>query len=167
MTTTPSTHKSFPTRIELPAETRQKMAVLLNQQLADTFDLYSQTKEAHWNVKGPHFFPLHELYDKLAADLAGQADLIAERATALGGVALGTVRRASGASRLPEYPLDTVGSMPSVEALASRFAVLAASTRSAIDTAAREGDLGTSDLFTEVSRALDKDLWFLEAHRQA
>jgi starvation-inducible DNA-binding protein len=142
------------------------MIALLNQQLADTFDLYSQTKQAHWNIKGAQFFQLHELYDKLAEELEDYVDLIAERVTALGGMALGTVRMSSAASRLPEFPIDVVDSLPTVEALATRYAGLAATTRAAIDASAQQGDVDSSDLFTEVSRGLDKALWFLEAHLQ-
>lgn len=159
--------KAFTTRIDLPSGTREKMIALLNQQLADVFDLYSQTKQAHWNVKGAQFYPLHELFDKLAEILAGFVDMIAERATALGGMAMGTARMAAGASRLPELPLDAVDSLPCVEALAARYASLAATMRGAIDTAAKQGDMDTSDLFTEASREVDKALWFLEAHLQA
>jgi starvation-inducible DNA-binding protein len=143
------------------------MIALLNQQLADTTDLYSQTKQAHWNVKGAQFYQLHELFDKLANELIEYVDLIAERATALGGTALGTVRMAATTSRLPEYPLDVNDSMPTVEVLVTRYANLAATIRAAIDTASSYDDMDTADLFTEVSRGLDKSLWFLEAHLQA
>jgi starvation-inducible DNA-binding protein len=142
------------------------MIALLNQQLADTFDLYSQTKQAHWNVKGAQFFPLHELFEKLAQELADYVDMIAERATALGGLALGTVRMSAANSQLPECELDITDSMPTVEALAERYAALAASTRQAIESAEDQKDADTADLLTEVSRALDKALWFLEAHLQ-
>ncbi len=158
--------KTFSTQNDLPAETRKKMVDLLNRQLADTFDLFSQTKQAHWNVKGAQFYQLHELYDALAAELLAYVDLIAERATALGGAAQGTVRMAAGSARLPEYPAGGIDSLPSVDALAKRFAALAATTRKAIDTAEQAEDMGTADLFTEVSRGLDKSLWFLEAHLQ-
>ena len=158
--------RTFSTRMDLPPGTREMICALLNQQLADTFDLYSQTKQAHWNVKGAQFHQLHELFDKLAAEMEADVDLIAERVTALGGLARGTARMASAASRLSEFPLDTVDSLPSVEAVAARFASLAASTRAAVDAAAEQGDTGTADLFTEISRGLDKALWFLEAHLQ-
>ena len=161
-----TTKKTFSTQIDLTAETRRKVIALLNQQLADTFDLFSQTKQAHWNVKGEEFYQLHKLYDDLAAELLAYVDLIAERATALGGAATGTVRMAAAASRLSEYPAGGIDSMPSVDALAKRYAALAASTREAIDTAEKAEDMGTADLFTEVSRGLDKSLWFLEAHLQ-
>lgn len=155
------------TSIDIPRETRVQMIELLNKQLADTFDLFSQTKQAHWNVKGPQFHQLHELYDELAATLLGFVDTIAERATALGGAATGTVRMASSASRLPEFVTTAVGSMESVKMLVERYAALAESTREAADLAEQAEDMDTNDLFIEVSRELDKSLWFLEAHLQA
>ena len=158
--------KTYKTRIDLPAEVRGQMITALNQQLADTFDLYSQTKQAHWNVRGPEFFQLHELFDKLADEVEGYVDLIAERVTTLGGTALGTARMSAAASRLDEYPLDVSQGLSSVEALAVSYAALAETTREAIEVAASAGDADTADLFTEVSRGLDKSLWFLEAHLQ-
>jgi starvation-inducible DNA-binding protein len=157
---------TYPTRIDVAAGARTTMVALLNQQLADTLDLYTQTKQAHWNVKGMHFIALHELFDKLAGEILSFVDDIAERATALGGIATGTARAAAGASRLPEFPLTGIHGHAALEALADRYALLAASTRKAIETASAAGDADTSDLFTGISRDLDKSLWFLEAHLQ-
>jgi len=154
------------TRNDLSAETRAQIVPLLNQHLADTIDLYSHTKQAHWNVNGPHFFALHELFDKLAAQLEEYVDTIAERTTALGGTALGTARQCAATSRLPEYPSDATTGMQHVEALAMRYAALGATCRLAIDTSSQFGDADTADLFTEISRGLDKFLWFLESHLQ-
>jgi len=156
----------FSTRIDIPRPTRAQMIVLLNQQLADVLDLSSQTKQAHWNVKGAQFLALHELFDTLAAELLVHSDAIAERATALGGLALGTVRMAAANSRLSECDLEVTDGLPTVAELADRYAALAANMRRAIETAEGQGDAGTADLFTGVSRALDKALWFLEAHLQ-
>jgi starvation-inducible DNA-binding protein len=117
-------------------------------------------------VKGPQFFQLHELFDKLAAELLDHVDTIAERSTTLGGTALGTARMAAAKSRLPEYSAETTGGRQSVEALVVRYAELAATTRAAIDRADDLEDVDTADLFTGVSRGLDKSLWFLEAHLQ-
>lgn len=158
--------RTFETRIDMPSDVRARLIDLLNQQLADTFDLFSQAKQAHWNVKGAQFHALHELFDTLAGELAGHVDLIAERVTALGGIALGTARMAARRSRLPEYDLEIIDSQPVVEALAARFAAVAATTRRAVDIAEQQGDTGSADLLTEVSRALDKALWFLDAHNQ-
>ena len=158
--------KTVTTHNDLDQATREQVIQLLNQQLADTFDLFSQTKQAHWNVKGPQFYQLHLLYDTLAEGLQGYVDEIAERATALGGVAMGTARMAAENTRLPEYPPEATDSMESVRCLVDRFANAAASTRRALDEADKAGDADTVDLFTEISRDLDKWLWFLEAHLQ-
>ncbi len=159
--------KSNATRIDIKGKLRDSMVGLLNRQLADTLDLYTQVKQAHWNVKGPHFIALHELFDKLAEDLEAPVDDMAERVTALGGVARGTARVAAGDSRLPEFPLERCDGLKAVALLADHYAALAATTRAAIDAASAEGDADTADLFTGISRALDKNLWFLEAHIQA
>lgn len=158
--------RKIPTRHDLPAEAREQMIELLNAHLADLFDLFSQAKQAHWNVKGPQFFQLHELYDTLAGMLLPHIDAVAERATALGGAATGTVRMAAGATRLEEYAAGPVDSLESVKLLAERYATVAKSAREAIDEAEEAKDMDTSDLFIEVSRDLDKSLWFLEAHVQ-
>lgn len=151
-------------RQDIPAETRERIVGLLNQQLADTLDLFTQVKQAHWNVGGPNFIALHELFDDLAEEVEDFTDTIAERATALAGVALGTARMAAASSRLPEFPAEAIEGRACVEALATRFSALAKTTRAAIDTASELRDADTADVFTEVSRALDKNLWFLEAH---
>ncbi|MCU0476119.1 MAG: DNA starvation/stationary phase protection protein Dps [Anaerolineae bacterium] len=156
----------FPTRNTLPEEIRLVSIGLLNQALADLTDLHSQTKQAHWNVKGMQFIALHELFDDFAETLEEHIDTVAERVTALGGVANGTVRMAAAHTALPELPAVYEGRAV-VEALAERYALAGTSVRSAIDAAGKAGDADTSDLFTGVSRDLDKQLWFLEAHLNA
>jgi len=158
--------KMFETRIDIPQENRTKLVDLLNTRLADISDLYTQAKQAHWNVKGSDFFQLHELYDELAAALLPLIDMIAERATALGGEALGTVRMAASASTLKEFPRDAYASMDSVDALADRYAMMALNLRESADQAEQLEDMDTNDLLIEVSREVDKQLWFLEAHLQ-
>ena len=155
------------TRIDIPEGERKALVDLINARLADTFDLYSQTKQAHWNVKGSDFIALHELFDELAASLVGYVDMIAERATTLGGTAMGTARMAAAASSLEEYPADIFDGKAHVVALADRYGAFAAQLREAIDISEEHGDKDTADLFTEVSRDVDKHLWFLEAHLQA
>ncbi|MCC6313546.1 MAG: DNA starvation/stationary phase protection protein Dps [Thermomicrobiales bacterium] len=157
---------TFKTHNDLPADVRRTMIDLLNQQLADTFDLYSQVKQSHWNVKGAEFMQLHLLFDDLAERVLEFVDSIAERVTALGGKARGTARMAAHNSHLPELPDDINEGMAYVSALVERYGAYAASSRAAIAQSDRVGDLDTADLFTEVSRQTDKDLWFLEAHLQ-
>jgi starvation-inducible DNA-binding protein len=155
-----------PSRIDLPAATREKLIALLNQNLADTLDLLLQAKQAHWNVKGCSFIALHELFDKVAEVAEEGADLLAERVTALAGNAEGTVQVVAQRSRLAAYPLDISQGRDHVQRLADAIAAVAKNVRAAIDEAGKLGDQGTADLFTEISRELDKQLWFVEAHVQ-
>jgi starvation-inducible DNA-binding protein len=154
----------YPTRIDLPADVRISVVEILNQTLAATLDLKTQVKQAHWNVKGMDFYQLHELFDEMATELEGYIDTIAERVTALGATAMGTARIAAAQSILPEYPYDIVDGAEHITALAERYAPYAAHLRSAIDKTGELGDADTADLYTEVSRDIDKRLWFLEAH---
>jgi starvation-inducible DNA-binding protein len=158
--------RTFNTSVKLSESIRQQSIDILNARLADTIDLKTQAKQAHWNVKGPEFFQLHELFDSIATHLDEQADLIAERITALGGTALGTARVAAATSAIPEYDLDAVGGLDHVVALSERLAKAANEFRVDIDRSDDLGDKATSDLFTQITRDADKDLWFLEAHLQ-
>ncbi|MBW4630951.1 MAG: DNA starvation/stationary phase protection protein Dps [Iphinoe sp. HA4291-MV1] len=157
----------YPTRIDIPVEARKQIIAILNQTLAASLDLKTQAKQAHWNVKGNDFFQLHELFDEIATELEEFIDLFAERITALAGYALGTARLAAANSILPEYPLDIDAGLDHVAALADRFAPYAKHLREAINKTTELGDADTADLYTEVSRTIDKQLWFLEAHLQA
>lgn len=164
---TKSKARTFETGVSLTASVRSGMVALLNQQLADTLDLYSQTKQAHWNVKGRDFYQLHLMFDEHAAHALEWVDLLAERVTALGGYATGTVRMSAASSTLPEFPTDITEGMEHVAALVERWSAYANSTREGIDTADEAGDASTADLLTEISRQADMDLWFQQAHLQA
>ena len=152
----------FKTKNDLPEATRVKAVELLNARLADCIDLQTQTKQAHWNVKGPDFIALHELFDKVNEDVEDYVDDIAERAVQLGGVAEGTARMVAKRSSLAEYPAKAVDGRGHVEALSSALAAFGAAARKGIDQA----DQDPADVFTEVSRGIDKWLWFVEAHLQ-
>jgi starvation-inducible DNA-binding protein len=154
----------YDTRNDLPAAVRTPIVKLLNSRLADAIDLSTQAKQAHWNVKGPNFIALHELFDQVAEHIEDHVDTLAERITALGGIALGTIAAVSRTSTLAPYPEDIADGIHHADALSSAVADFGAKVRKAIDEAARAGDADTSDLFTGISREIDKDLWFLEAH---
>jgi starvation-inducible DNA-binding protein len=154
------------TSMGMEQSVREEMAALCNQQLANNFDLYSQTKQAHWNVKGIHFEQFHVLFDKMADGIFAFGDMIAERATALGGTALGTSRMAAAASELPEFPADVFAGEEMIKIVVDRWGQYAVSVRAAISQAEQAGDMDTADLFTEISRETDKLLWFAEAHLQ-
>lgn len=173
--TQPQTHapqhgrgpRTFPTRHALPSDVRDRLVGTLNQNLADAFDLYTQTKHAHWNVKGMAFYPLHLLFDELAETVEKDVDSIAERITALGGFAEGTARMAARASRLPEMPADVTDEWRVVDALVDRYAQAARNVGQAIEEAESLHDKGTADLLTAIVRDLDKALYLLESHTQA
>ena len=156
-----------PTRNDLSTKTRTKVVEVLNARLADAIDLQFQAKQAHWNVKGPNFIALHELFDRIAGELGGHADDMPERVTALGGTAEGTIQAVAGRSKLPVYPLGLTEGRAHLEALAGALARFGKSVRKAIDETGKAGDADTSDLFTGVSRGADKNLWLVEAHLQA
>ena len=157
----------FKTKNDLPDDTRAKVIDLLNARLADAIDLQSQTKQAHWNVKGPNFIALHQLFDRISEDAVENVDEIAERVVQLGGVAEGTVRMAAKRTSLSEYPTNAVDGRSHVEALSSVLAAFGKSVRRAVAEANNLGDLDTAEMFTEISCGLDKWLWLVEAHQQA
>jgi len=155
------------TRIDLPEKNRRKLADLLNARLADAIDLKLAVKHAHWNVKGPRFIALHELFDQIADALDGPTDEVAERITTLGGTADGTLALVARRSSLDPYPAEVIAGTDHLEALATAFGAFARSVRKAITEADKLGDDGTADLLTELSQVADKQLWLLEAHQQA
>jgi starvation-inducible DNA-binding protein len=165
--TTAEAPTMYETENDLPKNTRASLNELINQRLADAIDLQAQLKQAHWNVKGPHFIGLHELFDEIAEEVEKYVDMIAERVVQLGGIAQGTVRVAASRSRLDEYPLDIADGMAHVEAVARALSTFGREARMTIDETAAFDDADTADIFTEVSRGIDKWLWFVEAHTQA
>lgn len=154
------------TRNTLPDNTRKVMIELLNARLLDTISMRMALKQAHWNVKGPSFIALHEMFDQMQGRFAQFVDDIAERSVALGGVVNGTVEGVAEAAKLEPYPAGIIAQKEHLEALAARFAAFGQLAREAIDIADEAGDKDTADLFTAVSRQTDMDLWFVEAHLQ-
>jgi len=91
-------------------------------------------------------------------------DLLAERVVQLGGTAEGTVQITVKRTKLREYPLSIAGERDHVEALSAALAAYGKSIRHAIDQTDELGDKDTADIFTEISRGVDKYLWLVEAH---
>lgn len=157
---------AFPTRIDLDDQTRAKLVKGLNTAMASTADLRTQVKQAHWNLKGAQFIARHELFDDLADHLTEWTDNLAERATTLGGYAEGTARMVAENTVLPEYDLDAVDGRSHVQALADQYGRYCAHVRKLIAASGDMGDSITEDLFIEIGRQAEMDLWFLEAHLQ-
>lgn len=162
-----ATPKMYETENDISRQRRLELNALMNQRLADAVDLQLQMKQAHWNVKGPHFIGLHELFDQIDEAVESYVDLIAERIVQLGGIAEGTVRVAAARSRLEEYPLTIADGQAHVEAVSKALSTFGHEARKTIDQADELNDADTADIFTEISRGIDKWLWFVEAHSQA
>jgi starvation-inducible DNA-binding protein len=157
----------YKTGNDIDPERRTELNLLMNQRLASAVDLQMQLKQAHWNVKGPNFIGLHELFDKIDESVEDYVDQIAERIVQLGGIAEGTVRVSAARSRLGEYPLSIADGAAHVNAVGTALSTFGEEARGTIDEANALEDADTADLFTEISRGIDKWLWFVEAHAQA
>src|SRR5881628_2883955 len=162
----PAVTKLYPTKNDLPEATRTEVITLLNQRLADGIDLQTQCKQAHWNVKGPAFIALHKLFDEINEDVEDYVDLIAERIVQLGGVAEGTVGVVADRSTLVDYPLGLSTGAEHVAALSDALAMFGRTVRVGIDEMNDLQDADSADILTEISRGVDKWLWFVEAHQQ-
>jgi len=156
----------YATKNDLAESTRTEVIALFNQRLADCIDLQTQCKQAHWNVKGPSFIGLHKLFDDVNEDVEQYVDLIAERIVQLGGIAEGTVGAVEGRSSLPDYPLALSNGAEHVAALSDALAAFGRTVRIGIAEMDELEDADSADLLTDVSRGIDKWLWFVEAHQQ-
>jgi starvation-inducible DNA-binding protein len=154
------------THNDTPSNAKQVSMELLNARLADGIDLALMVKQAHWNLKGPQFIGVHLMLDGFRDQLDDLNDKMAERITQLGGTATGTTQSVGRATSLEPYPIDIYAVKDHLVALLDRWGKVAGGVRTAIDETDDAGDMGTADLFTEASRALDKMMWFIEAHVQ-
>jgi starvation-inducible DNA-binding protein len=159
--------KLFATKNDLPEDKRVEVIALLNQRLAESIDLQTQCKQAHWNVKGPAFIGLHKLFDDVNEDVENYVDLIAERVVQLGGVAEGTIGAAEARSKLPDYPIGIATGPEHVAALSDALSAFGRAARITIEEMNELEDADSADMLTEISRGVDKWLWFVEAHQQA
>lgn len=157
---------SHATRNATPSNAKKIAIETLSKRLADGIDLALDVKQAHWNLKGPQFIGIHEMLDGFRDVLDDFNDKVAERITQLGGTAHGTAVSVAADSSLNPYPLDTYNIADHLAALIDRYSAYANAVRKNIDDTDEAGDAGTADLFTEISRGVDKQLWFLEAHVQ-
>jgi starvation-inducible DNA-binding protein len=154
----------YETRNDLSEATREKVIGLLGPRLAGAIDLRYQAKQAHWNVKGPNFIALHKLFDDVSEACEEYIDIIAERIVQLGGVAEGTIQQAVKRTPLRPYTLGAADGSEHVVALADALSAFGKGAREGISLCAEQGDHDSADLFTKVSRGIDKQLWFVEAH---
>jgi starvation-inducible DNA-binding protein len=151
----------------LHEQQQARLIELLNRSLADAIDLQLQSRQAYWNVKGPHFMALRELFDKVAQGVEEYANLIAEHIVQLGGMAEGTAHAVARRSSLDEYLLATIDGNGHIVALSTTLIAFGKHARYASAQATELQDTDTAAIFTEIARGIDKWLWFVEAHLQA
>ncbi len=156
-----------PTHQTIPHHIRGQIVELLQTRVSEGIDLTYQVKQAHWNVRGPRFFSLHKLFDKTYEHLQDNVDTIAERLVQLGGIAQGTIRSAVKISKLPDYPVGYITEDEHIELVSRGLANFSQTLRDDIERFAEWEDPGSADVLTEVIRAVDKDLWMVEAHRKS
>jgi len=155
-----------PTKNDLPQSIRVQSINCLNLTLATCSDLKSHAKQAHWMVKGKDYFQLHTLFDELAGELDNYIDTLAERIAALGGTVNGTNRQSAQNSILPDYPTALTSGEDHLSTLSTHYAIFGKHLRDHISIMESIGDLGSMDIYTELSLLIDKRLWFLESHLQ-
>jgi len=159
----PERPKLVTSAIEMKSTHRENLVLILNQTLADLTDLKTHAKQAHWNVQGENFVTYHKLFDKIANEVDGFIDIVAERCAQIGGYVNGRLSDASKNSTLPKFPDGIVKDRQCLEAVLSSVSYMAKSCRDGIEYAEDNGDYATSDMYIDITRALDKLLWMLNA----
>lgn len=153
----------MPSRNDLNDNAKKTSVEVLGGVLADSIDLYNMTRHAHWNVKGPQFLSLHELFEQFYTQLATDIDDVAERLVTLGGTAMGVSQAIPGTTRLPPYPAEIRQGQEHLVQLLQRYGRVAKALREGIDATDEAGDADTADLLTGLSRNIDKAVWMMEA----
>lgn len=148
-----------------PKENADPVAAMLNRTLASALDLKLQVKQAHWNVRGSNFVGLHELFDKVASDVDGYADEIAERVVQLGVEAHGRLQDVGSHSSLPAYPQGIHEGIDHIKAVEAGLQKLSAQVKRGIAECEERDDAVTADILTGVAGGLDKWVWMVSAHK--
>ena len=151
----------------LPDGQQAKMIEILNRRLADAIELRLQSRQAYWNVKGPQFMALRELFSNVAEGVEEDANLIAARIVQLGGRAEGTAHAVAGRSSLDGYRLATAVGKGYIDALSQTLIDFGRHARYASAQATLLQDADTAAIFTDIARGIDKWLWFVETSQQA
>ncbi len=134
----------------------------LQATLVELIDLSLQAKQAHWNVVGPAFKPVHEFLDELTDAYRGWYDDVAERLTAIGVSPDGRVATVHGSTLLEAFAPGPMVTSDVLIGMDQRVTGLASRVRERAEAAGE--DLATQDLFIEILRGLEKQRWMIRAH---
>ena len=143
---------------------RAAIIASLQALLADEYVLYTKTRNAHWNVSGPHFNHLHKFFEDQYDALAESVDEVAERIKQIGGHATGTLAEYLKLTRLEEAPGKVFSADEYVSGLLKDHESLVRQLRKDIDTiGSKHKDTGTSDFLTGLMESHEKHAWMLRA----
>jgi len=148
--------------IGIDAKGREKIAEALSRLLADTYSLYLKTHSFHWNVEGPMFNTLHQMFMVQYTELWTALDEIAERIRSLGYPAPGSYKAFAKLSSIE----DTDGvpeAMAMVRELVKGHEAVARTARAAFAPAAKAGDESSADLLTQRLQVHEKTAWMLRS----
>lgn len=144
------------------------ITAILKTLLADEVVLYTKLRNYHWNVNGPHFYPLHQLFEAQYDEVAEIIDEVAERIRQFGVAAPGTLAEFQEMARLKEQPGEAPTAMTMVATLAADHEALVRYLREDIETVDDEADeVGVEDLLTGLLQQHQKMAWMLRATAEA
>jgi len=133
----------------------------LNAVLADTYALYLKTKNFHWHVSGPHFYPYHLMLDEQATALLNSTDDIAERVRKIGGTTLRSIGHIAKLQTIEDNNADFVAPGAMLRELMNDTKATIESMRKAHDTADEAGDVATASILENFIDAAERRVWFL------
>ena len=148
--------------IGIGAQDREKIADGLARLLADTYSLYLKTHNFHWNVEGPMFNTLHQMFMGQYTELWNSLDLVAERIRSLGFPAPGTYGEFAKLSSIEETP-GVPEALEMVRVLVAGHEAVARTIRSVFPTADDAHDESTADLLTQRLQVHEKTAWMLRS----
>jgi starvation-inducible DNA-binding protein len=144
---------------------RKNIVAGLERLLADTYMLYLKTLYFHWNVFGPMFQPLHDVFEQQYQDLASAADEIAERIRSLGYPAPGTFREFNRLTSIQEES-SLPDAMGMIRILVEGHETVIRTAREMVKVCEQSGDIATDDLITRRTEAHEKTAWMLRSFLQ-
>ena len=148
--------------IGIDAKDREKVAHALSRLLADTYGLYLKTHNFHWNVEGPLFNTLHQMFMVQYTELWNALDEIAERIRSLGYPAPGSYRAFARLSSIEDSE-DVPEAMAMVRELVKGHEAVARTARAAFGPAEKAGDESSADLLTQRLQVHEKTAWMLRS----
>ncbi len=149
----------------LTGDSSKQVTGALQKVLVDLVDLSLQLKQAHWNVRGHNFQPVHLQLDEIVETVRDASDDVAERLTTLSVAADGRVTTVAQDSSLENYPPEFISWQQTISLVADRLMTAIKTVRSAMEVIGKL-DAVTEDLLIQVAGDLEKHLWMVQAQEE-